>query len=235
MFTILNAEKGLFRLVKGLTIAPGQTAAAFVEGKRKRYFNPFTFLALCLAIVVLMNNWLKPYGDPAKPDPIVMSRIADPHTMDAYLESVERYANIEDFTNKNMNLATVLMGPYFAFCLWIFFRKRQRNAAEIMVAFILFIGFATLVTSLLITPWRAVYRDTGTQNILLSVDILLQTLYITWGLTWFFNYSTADGFLKVFGALCLIGLIGFIFLMIALVNYMYQGSFFEVLKYLGGT
>jgi len=230
--TVLHVERGAMRLFKGLLIGPGKTATEYVEGKRRAYFNPFTFLTLCIAFVLLMNNWLKPYGDLPVPDQEVLNRISDPHTREIYLHSVERTASIQDFSNKNMNLLSVLLGPYFGCCLWIFFRKRKRNAAEITVAFILFMAFATAVNSLLISPWRAAYRNSNVYYPLLCLDILLQTLYITWGLSVFFNYRGINGYLKVLGALCLVGIIGFIILMIGLMIYVYRGDLFEVLKYL---
>jgi hypothetical protein len=39
-----HADKGLFNLVKRLAVNPGRVAIDYVEGRRKRYFNPFGFL-----------------------------------------------------------------------------------------------------------------------------------------------------------------------------------------------
>ncbi|GEM_PF-4297466 len=38
-----HADKGIFHLLKGLATQPGTVAREYVEGKRKKYFNPFTF------------------------------------------------------------------------------------------------------------------------------------------------------------------------------------------------
>src|SRR5258705_12680748 len=66
--TILHAEKGIANLVRGLTTQPGIVVTEYVEGKRKKYFNPFSFLAICIGFMVLLNGWLKPYQDVPVPD-----------------------------------------------------------------------------------------------------------------------------------------------------------------------
>src|SRR5450631_2514049 len=55
--TISHADKGLINLFKGLAIHPGKVAAEYADGKRKMYFNPFGFLAICIAFMTLLNNW----------------------------------------------------------------------------------------------------------------------------------------------------------------------------------
>ena len=230
--TFAHADRGLLNLIKGLAINPGRTAVEYIEGKRKKYFNPFAFLGLCIAFMVFMNNWIKPYNDLPSPDPAVLARIPDENLRQLYLVSIERNVRVQKFVNKNLNIASVLVAPYFAFMLWLFFKRRKRNIAELTITYILFTGFANVLSTILVSPWMSYYRNSFTNDVLIYCNIFLQTLYFSWGIKTLLGYNTASGYFKVFGALFLIGLIGFIILLIGFFFYIYRGESFQVLKYL---
>jgi len=229
--SFVRTEKGLFKLLKGLATNPGKTAAEYVEGKRKKYFNPFTFLALCIAFMVFVNNWLKPYDDLPQPDPEVLARITDESRRELYLLTVERLAAVQRIFNKNLNIVSVLVAPYFAFFLWLFFRNRGRNFAEITIAYILFTGFCSVLVTILVSPWLSLFRNSPAYYPILYSSVLLQIMYDAWGLKIFFNYRTAGSYIKVLAVLGLIGLIGFILLIVAYFLYVYRGAYW-VLQYL---
>jgi Protein of unknown function (DUF3667) len=115
-----HAGRGILNLVKGLTINPGRTAVEYIQGKRKKYFNPFAFLGLCIAFMVFLNNWIKLYNDLPTPDPQVMARIPDEKLRQLYLVSIERNVRAQKFVSKNLNIASVLVAPYFAFSYGFF-------------------------------------------------------------------------------------------------------------------
>jgi hypothetical protein len=225
-----KGDKGVLRLLKGLATNPGKTAAEYVQGRRKTYFNPFAFLALCIALMVFVNKWTKPYVDLHSPDPTILARIPDESMKQAYVLSVERLGKINDFGNKNLNLLSVIVAPYFAFFLWLFFRRRNRNFAEITVAYILFTGFGNLLFTILVSPWLASVHHTSAYNPILYSSMVLETMYYAWGLKTFLGYRTAGGYIKVLAALGLIGLIGFILLLIVLFFYVYHDT--GILNYL---
>jgi hypothetical protein len=232
IFFFTHADKGLFNLFKGLAIRPGKTAAEYIEGKRKAYFNPFGFLALCVAFMLFMSAWIKPYRDVPGPDPEIMARMPDDYIRTLYVTTVERTAAMQEFFNKNMNLLLIVATPFFAFFLWIFFRSRRRNMAEINVAYLLFTGFSNVASSIVIAPWLAMTRHSSAYYYVFWSTSFIQTLYFAWGLKDFFNFRTVAGYMKVLGALLLIGLIGFIILFTGLFIYIYGGEYFQVLRYL---
>ena len=43
---VTHADKGILHLIKQLAFNPGVVAKEYVDGQRKKYFNPFSFL-LC--------------------------------------------------------------------------------------------------------------------------------------------------------------------------------------------
>jgi len=196
---VFSLEKAMFRLAKGLLTTPGRTATAMVEGKRKYYLNPFTFVAICITFVLLLQTWFGLTVDPTTYDPKFVA------SQPLYVQA--SYV-IDAINNKMMDLSTLLMSPWFACCLWIFFRRRNRNVAEMTVATMLFIAFATLLTRIFVAPMLASTTDINIFNWIQGIELLLQTIYISWGLSLFLNYKNFGGFLKVLGVVCLAGIVG---------------------------
>lgn len=225
-----HADKGLFNLTKRLAINPGQVAIDYVEGRRKRYFNPFGFLTICIALSFPVYILVKPGQDLPQPEFENLQRIPADLQLLA-LNAKDRAQEVEHFFNKNLNFISVFVAPYFAFMLWLFFRRRKRNVAEITLAYILFIGFGNLISLAIFYPLMAIFRDPVSFNILLWISMFVQIAYDAWGMKTFFQYKTAAGYLKVLGALLLIGFIGFVIILIFLFLYVYHGST-ELLYYL---
>lgn len=230
--TILHAEKGILNLLRGLATHPGRVVTEYVEGKRKRYFNPFTFLALCITFMVLMNSWLKPYDALPVPDQQVLARVPDEKTKSIYLLTVKRMAESQRFFNRNMNFGTLITAPFFAFFLWLFFRHSNRNMAEITVAYILLTAFNDILFSILVSPWLSFFKNTSASMFLFFAGLILETIYYAWGLKTFFGYKTAGGYMKVLLALWLTGLIGLILVIGLYYIYVYHGGASVVLRYL---
>ena len=54
----LHADKGILYLIKEMAYRPGYVALEFVQGQRKKYFNPFSFLVIVVAIsTVFMSGF----------------------------------------------------------------------------------------------------------------------------------------------------------------------------------
>lgn len=232
LVTFTNAERGIWLLLKGTSIRPGQTAIEFVEGKRKRYYNPFTFLAVVISLTLLTNSWFKTY-DEVKPDQQALSRITDQAYKEKYIEGTRRWNQVISWEYKYQNTFNLLCCPYFSLFLYLFFKKRKRNMAEINVAYLLFCPVALLLSAFLFTPLVSAFRYTATASILQFGDLFVQNLYVAWGMTVFLGFRSFGGFLKVLGVICLSGIIGFIILMILVCLYIYQGDLGN-LKYFFG-
>lgn len=232
LVTFASVEKGIWLLLKGTAIRPGQTAIEFVEGKRKRYYNPFTFLALVISLTLLTNGWFNYYDD-VKIDPQVLSGITDQNYKEKYIESINRWNEVVSWQYKYQNMFNLLCCPYFSFFLFLFFKKRKRNLAEINVAYLLFCPVALLLSAFLFTPVISGFRNSAVASYLQFGDLFVQNLYVAWGMTVFLGFKSFVGFLKVLGVICLSGIIGFILLMIGICLYVYQGDLTN-LKYFFG-
>lgn len=229
---IFNADRGILNLMKGLATRPGQVVTEFVEGKRKKYFNPFSFLAICIAFMVLMNSWIKPYRAYSYEVPqSVLARIPDAATRDAYSLVVKRDAQVQDFFNRHMNFGTLITAPFFAFFLWLFFKRRGRNMAEIAVAFILLTAFISVVLAVLFSPFQAMAKNSNIHSYLTLVGVTIESFYYAWGLKTFFRYKTNGGYFKILLVFWLSGLIGIVLILVFYYFYVYHGDASALFKF----
>ena len=113
------------------------------------------------------------------PDPTIVAGITDPGLKQLYIDSMLRFARLNNFLNKYMSTAIVLISPYFAFFLWLFFRhgRHERNFAEMTVAYILFSGFIILACTIFVSPWLALTKNS---SLYFFVNISLLTYSIRW-------------------------------------------------------
>ena len=49
-----HADKGIFAFIPNILTRPGIMALEYVQGKRKKYFNPFQYLLLIVGVVVFL-------------------------------------------------------------------------------------------------------------------------------------------------------------------------------------
>lgn len=88
---LTHADKGLLHLIKNLTLRPGVTAREYIlEGKRKTYFNPFTFLLLVLGLTVLANSYFKPYGTAPSPPARPQTQVQPNATVESMDQAVQQ-------------------------------------------------------------------------------------------------------------------------------------------------
>lgn len=111
-----HIDKGLLYTLKELFIRPGATAAAYISGKRIRYYNFFYLLLLVLGLniltVHLFTSW---YGIEEAPRPAPDS----PATLDA-----------TEYLRAHVKLIIFLLIPFFAVNGAILFRRLRYNIAE---------------------------------------------------------------------------------------------------------
>ena len=57
LHALTHADKGIFHLLKDLAVKPGIVAREYIAGKRKRYFNPFTFFLIMMGLFVVSASY----------------------------------------------------------------------------------------------------------------------------------------------------------------------------------
>ena len=173
-----HADKGVFFLLKELAIRPGVVAREYVmEGKRKKYFNPFTFLLLALGVTLFINSVFHPYtGKEAGHSSGVTQQVQSTQARKLPPEIAERKANVDRFFEKRTNLVNFFVIPLFALIYWLFFLRSGINYAEHLVAMVFFAGFYSLLTLALLAPLKPYFPNNNAYG---GLQLLLQFLYLS--------------------------------------------------------
>ena len=61
---VTHTDKRILHLVKHLALRPARAAIEYWKVPAKKYFNPFTFLLIFIALIVIINNLVKTYNLP---------------------------------------------------------------------------------------------------------------------------------------------------------------------------
>jgi len=217
-----HADSGILVLIRELAKNPGLVAKEYVSGKIKKYFSPFTFLLLCVGFFVLINNVIKTYPDPPKPDPKVLAMLPTPEARINYTNLIDRTANASKAVSKHANLITLIAMPLYTFIMWLFFRKRNRNFAEIMIAMIFFTAFSSLIITIVFNPILAYYKGTPKYVYVFLLSAILQSFYYTWGFKYFFNYKSVAGYFKIWPVMILTYVLWIVISMLCFFYYVYR-------------
>ncbi|MBX3228353.1 MAG: DUF3667 domain-containing protein [Labilithrix sp.] len=183
---LVHADKSVLSLMKALALRPGVVAREYaLEGKRKRYFNPFAFLVLVLGVCITMNALVHPYTAQAH----LLPSDADPALRAIFVRQdrlnllIERYQNVVTFAAL----------PIFTTVFWLFFRRRNVRFAEMLTAQIFFVGFVHAVEALVLTPFAHVFPNPLAFNL---TRIAFQLVYVTIAYRQFFQLEGWTGFVR---------------------------------------
>jgi hypothetical protein len=108
----LHADKGIFLLIKVLALHPGKAALEYVEGSRKKYFNPVSFLLITGGITFFLRHKLGFMGT---------------------MGSKKLVFYMSEFLHQFTTPVIVLTIPLLSLYSWLFFKSSRKNYAENMV------------------------------------------------------------------------------------------------------
>ncbi len=208
-------------MLKGLATQPGTVAAEYIEGKRKKYFNPFTFFLILMAAFVFSNSFFQEKQTYPSAEE-VFSRMPPGKEKMVSMERYERGIKVRVFFSKHGNNIAMVAVPFFALLFWAVYRNKGLNYAEHLTAALLFISFANLVFTLVVFPLT---RLTGSQAFT-SLGLCFQVIYFTWAYVTLLKENAFSAKLKVFFvSLCAITLWTFLSMLFFAV-YIYQSMDF---------
>lgn len=171
-----HTDKGIFFLLKGLALRPGIVAKEYIEGKRKKYFNPFTFLLIVMAFFVLsgqfFNNKKIENNIPAS-----IQKIPDAAARGKAIAMYQRGMQVRDFTSKKANLVSLIAIPFLSLVFWVAYRKARFNFTEHLTAVLMFTAFSNLFFGLIIFPLQKLL----TERVGAIIGLSLQAFYFSWG------------------------------------------------------
>lgn len=189
-----HTDRGFFALIPQLLVKPGIVAREYNEGKRKTYFNPFTFMLVIVAISTLLvayNNFMSiPNG--------------------RYTHPVARM--ITDFISKHFNIVVLIGIPATAYFTSILFKNRI-NFAESLVLACYTSGERSIFFILIVIPLVLLFKA---QYFLITYSyIMLFMFYYGWSCMQCLRDRSVKTFLKGLFAIVLTQI--FITVLIAIV------------------
>lgn len=175
-----HADKGLFYLLKELALRPGTVAREYIAGKRKKYYNPFTFFLILAAFFVLSNSLSRGQANENKFIPDKITKIKDITKRSKAIDAYHRRIKVNTFMTKNGNIMAMIAVPFFALCFWLSYFKRQFNYSEHLIANLMFVSFANLAFSIIVYPLQNLLRGTPVASFLFLIGFLLQIIYFSY-------------------------------------------------------
>ena len=115
-----NVQSGKFYLTKQLFSHPGDAARGFIDGKRKKYYNPIQYYVGTTAITVFLMLNLDTQN----------ITLVNLHETGAYNEMYKSYINA---IYRYFNVAEFLLLPILSFFTYIFFKSSGYNYAEMFI------------------------------------------------------------------------------------------------------
>jgi hypothetical protein len=152
---MLHADNSLIRLTIDLARKPGLTAAAYIAGKRKAYYEPLKYLSLAVGISVFLNAYFD----------LMSSGGSDQNPVSAF---VSRHIDLVFF-------ASVPIAEAFS---WLFFRQKGYNYTEHLALHAFWGGFRTVFFLLIFTPLVVLFRQY--YSLILMIYFAAWTAYVTW-------------------------------------------------------
>ena len=110
---VFHLDKGVLFTIKELFTRPGHSVRDYIQGKRVNYFNYFTLFLILLAI----NHFVQKYSSVSNID------LYGKEIVSGYMTLAEDYYKILKFISV----------PFWAYVLFLFFRKSKQNYLEMMV------------------------------------------------------------------------------------------------------
>lgn len=174
-----HTDKGIFFLLKELALRPGTVAREYIQGKRKKYFNPFTFFLLLAALFVFSNSFVGTSSSSRNEIPADINKITNPEVKKNTIAQYTRAVEIGAFTKKHGNVLAMIAVPFLALFFWLVFYKKSYNYAEHLVANLMFVSFSNLAFTVLVFPLQAILKNTSWVSFIPMLGLLIQLVYYT--------------------------------------------------------
>ncbi len=126
-----HTDKSAFGLMGALAINPGKVIREYIGGKRKKYFNPFTFFFIVTAILIFVTSKVFHYED----------------------QLFKTRNEFGQYISKQYNLIILCCLPFLGIILKIIFFKIKYNFAEWVTFLVFAFGFINAVQIVIHTSY----------------------------------------------------------------------------------
>jgi hypothetical protein len=183
--TFTHVDRGILYLIKELFLRPGKVAKEYIEGSRKKYFNPMQYLILAVAAAAFLSakfNLMGPDANTINPD--VYSHLT---------ETARMMLQFNQFIYKYFNLILFIAVPVMAFFSWLFYRKSGYNFAENLV-FHSFLGAQRTLIYILMAPFLYFFKKIW--FVFIGIYYLGWIIYYGWAFVQFFEQKKSVVIIK---------------------------------------
>jgi hypothetical protein len=127
---LVHVDHSVFALARDLAVRPGRVAREYVQGRRRKYFNPFTFVLVVVGVASLAM---------AAAGFVNFRGTAPANPVSAFLQ-------------RNVNLVILAQLPLLALFAGLLFRAERLNFAEHLVLASYASGFRSIFFMLVVLP-----------------------------------------------------------------------------------
>lgn len=180
-----HADKGIFFTIKELAYRAGFVATEYVEGKRKKYFNPFQLLLITSGVFTFLVVYFKIFETGS-------GSVINNGEIDVANKKVFDFMHF--FFAKYFNFILLGMVPIQSFFSWLFFKKSKRNYAENLV-------FNTYITAELQIFGNIIFTFPSSlfpnlYSFLAGINFIVGIIFYIPATKYFFNTTFAPAILK---------------------------------------
>ena len=190
-----HADKGFFYTIRQMTLNPGRVTREYIAGRRKKYFNPFSFLVIIIGIQIITNAVFMPYDQD-----FGQRGTCSANMPKKYAAMMERGRKYTEFINKRANIVVMISTPFLALVLWLLFKRKNLYYAEHLTAIAFVNGYLQLLTIVVFSPLLYLTKNTGPAQIVYYSMLLTHVLYLGWTYHGFLAYTTRAAYWKTMGA-----------------------------------
>lgn len=194
---LTHADRGFLRLLGELLYRPGHVAREYADGKRKKYFNPFSFLFIIVAVATVLAATFNLMTG-SRPDPVSV------------------------FLNKHANIVILLNVPINAFFSWLFFITSKRSYAENLALHAYMSGERSAFYSIIMVPVMLALPGEFMTTVYIYHGVWI--VYMAIGCAQFFKQQNVWGYVR--GLLVGIFTFVIIYLLIRSSYYIYYNYFY---------
>jgi hypothetical protein len=167
-----HVDSGLLYLIKELFIRPGTVIREYIEGRRKKYFNPFQYLVLSIAAMVFV---------------MVKFNLGTLILGNVHItgdKALVFQAQFTSFLYQYINIFQFITLPILSGYSYLFFRKSGFNYAENLVLNT-FLSAQRHLLFILVIPFLLIFPDSAKQ--VNSFYLAIWMIYMIWTYISFFK------------------------------------------------
>ena len=194
-----HADKGVLFTIRELAMNPGLVAREYIQGKRKKHYNPFSLLVIIVGIYLLANSVFKPFSQNTFGADQVPTTIQQSQSKRAKFEKiVERRKKVSEFMDHHTNIVLFISTPFLAFIFWLFYRKRY-NYAEHLATFAYVNSFLSVLSIVIFGPLLYSLPGPQLKQVAYFSMLLVHLLYMAYMYYGLLGYNGGKGYLKACG------------------------------------